>query len=185
VEEGAVPVTKFTIPEELKDRIPNSLLHTIKFRWYGYALVVGLSCLALGIRRNGWIYFLGAIVGPILFGLYLIFFPLRLYRTPAAKFSGMADLDTHDPVARRLVNLMSSADARSFLAHTAVKLAILLLFVMSAIAALLPQPLGWNLNGEDAEWFLMLTFCCAIFTFPIYATELLLWSLRNWEQSKR
>jgi len=57
-----------------------------------------LACLSLSgfENRNGWTFFVGALVSPLLTALYFVVFPFNPYRTPAAKFSGMYDKDKND-----------------------------------------------------------------------------------------
>jgi hypothetical protein len=177
-----VAANKLRIPDELRGKIPGGLWYMVQIRWLVNFTFFVLSCFLLrGFNnRNGWIYFLGAILSPILLALYLIVVPLNPYHTPAAKFSGMTNLDHRDPVARQLVNLMRSAAARRFLSRTAVMLAGLFLLSMSVVVALQRQPLIWSLSGESAAWFPLLILLSAVGTLPIYTVELLLWSFRNW-----
>src|SRR5258706_7711020 len=161
----------------------------VQHRWPVNAFFVGVICfMAAGVSmRNGvgWILH-GTALGPLLFVGYPILFPLNIYRTPSAKYSGMTDLDKRDPTARQLVTLMRSAEARRFLFITAARLSGLLFLSMALIYSFRPQLLSWNLTwnlrNESFQWLLLTTFLFSIATLPIFAGELLLWSFQNWER---
>jgi hypothetical protein len=75
----------------------------------------GLGCLFLNAfhNRNGWIYFIGAALSPVLTASFLAMFAFNPYHTPAAKFSGMTNLDERDAVAQRLVSALDIAARRN------------------------------------------------------------------------
>jgi hypothetical protein len=143
----------------------------------------GLGCLFLNAfhNRNGWIYFIGAALSPVLTASFLAMFAFNPYHTPAAKFSGMTNLDERDAVAQRLVVLMNSAGARRLLLRTSAALSTLLLVAMLAIAFLQSGQLNWTLSGQTAQWFPLLILSSSFVMLPIYVNSLLFWSLHNWE----
>jgi len=176
---------RISVPANLQSKVPPGLLYMVQIRWFLHAFMLGVLCFIIGgmIVRigNGWIY-VGSVVSPLLGALYFVIKTLNPYHTPAANFSGMTDLDRQDPTARRLVALVQSPEARRFLFVKAMIVSGLLLVSLLLIFALQPRPLNWTLQGEDLQWFFILTFLCAVGASPIYLTELLIWSFRNWER---
>jgi len=112
--------------------------------------------------------------------LFYVFFPFNPYRSRYAKYDNMKNLDPRNPVARHLVNLLRSREARLVLLRTGVFNAAFLTLAMSVIAAIqavLQKPLNWSF---DAKMFLAVTFVCGALCLRIYEDALLYWAFRNW-----
>lgn len=164
-----------------ESRIPVGLMTAATHRRLVDPFCFCLGCLALSAfdNRNGWIYFLGSILGPTLVAAYFMIKPFNPYRTPAARFSGMTDRDERDPECKRLRLFMASAAARGLLIKVAIKLSIMFVFAMLIIAAVQSKPLSWTLYGDETKWFPLLILTCSAVMIPIYVNSLLLACLQN------
>jgi hypothetical protein len=172
---------------ELESRIPVGLMTAATHRVLVDSFCFCLGCLALSAfdNRNGWIYFLGSILGPALAAAYFMLKPFNPYRTPAAKFSGMTDRDERDPECKRLRLFMASAAARGLLIKVAIKLSVIFVLAMLVIAAVQSKPLVWTLHGDEIKWFPLLILMCSAVMIPIYVNSLVLWCLQNWSAETR
>jgi hypothetical protein len=175
-------MAKLAIPQELLNRIPSGFLTAA-----GLKLPVNLFsfCLACGFlsgfeNRNGWTYFVGALVSPLLTAIYFVVFPFNPYRTPAAKFSGMYDKDKSDETCQRYAELMRSNSARRVVLRNALILSLLMLSAMIAISVVQDKPISWTLHGDSRAWFPLLTLLSSLALVPIFVNTLTLWSLKVW-----
>ncbi len=180
-----VAAIEMAVPKDLKSRMPSGLMTATRHRFAVNLFCFSLGCLALSTseNRNGWTYFLGAVLAPAIAAGYFIIKPFNPYRTPAAKFAGMTNMDEQDPQSRRLSLLMGSAAARNLLIKSFLKLSALFLLAMVAIAYVQSRKFSWAFDGDDVTWFVLLTLTSCALTVPIYVNSLLIWSIQNWRST--
>jgi hypothetical protein len=166
----------------LLNRIPATFLTGARLK-----LPVNLFsfCLACGFlsgfeNRNGWTYFVGALASPLLTAIYFVVYPFNLYRTPAAKLSGMYDKDKNDETCKRFAGLMRSNSARRVVMRNALILSLTMLLAMIAISVVQAKPISWALDGDSRAWFPLLTLLSSLALLPIFVNILILWSLKVW-----
>jgi hypothetical protein len=177
-----VGVNKLIIPSELRGRIPSAFLKAAELRFPVDLFCFCLACVFLSgfDNRNGWSYFAGAIVSPLLAAIYFLLFPLNPYRTPAAKFSGMYGQDEEDETCKRFVELVQSRSARRVLLTNSLVLSLVLLSAMIAISRFQTNPIAWSVDSQSGAWIILNTLLSSLILVPILVSNLMVWSLKNW-----
>ena len=174
------------VPNELWGKFPNSWVLMLD----GSTKVVGeLTMLFLSFLihyatffapphyRGDWVYFVTAGVGPATFAAWYSVFPFNPYRSMAAIREGEKDLDQRDGDAKRLVELLRSPGARSFMWRRASQLSVLLLVPMIIISAVIQKMPIWRFGPDCVIGIPIFFFVCL---FVLFRIELLAWALKSW-----
>jgi hypothetical protein len=181
------------LPTELWGKVPPLTAVLVDGRVFWELFGFGLCLLGVleGLREShtyAWACFSGAVLGPIIAAWVLLFFPIQPYRSWQAQASGMQNKDTHDPLAKRVVELFETPAVRRFTIQTAARLAFILLFSTAVVAAFL---WGWPSRSLhrpitiNNNLFLPVYFLYTVGSFIILKVEILAWAFTNWTSFQR
>jgi len=143
-----------TIPPALRRKISSALLMSVGRD--GRALkMLGIGLAAAGLYgpitvnpdHNGVLYLLGPWIAPTVVALLYTFVPFRPYRG-VFWAKNMHEVDEHDPVVMRLVELYKSDEARRHVWHESLKISGILFAILGTAAFLLRDSLNWTLPSS-------------------------------------
>jgi hypothetical protein len=97
--------------------------------------------------HNGFSFFVGPILGPVVAALILTVFPFRPYRGSPFAPDGFRRLDGKNPEDAALVSIFRSNEMKLFLWLSALKLTLILELIMGVISLVFRHSLNWTLPG--------------------------------------
>jgi len=176
-----VAVIKEKIPAELKAKISPAML-----MFHGTpgvllkSMCIGVVAVVLyGISdHNGFLYLLGACIGPGAVVILYKLVPLRPYRGVFYNKS-MHDIDTSDPVVMRLVELYRSEEAYRHLCGQALKLSGVLFVIVWSATLLLGHRVNWSLSFPSSRFWGFMLFCF-VGCFGVMGAGYNEWGVMTW-----
>jgi hypothetical protein len=178
VSRTGMPAAGLTVPPELRERLPVTLVWFARWRnvWriLAYVMVAGL----LGMGTNAWIFLLGPITASFLCMGALLVIGYNPYLTTAASSAEMGSLDLYDPEAAKLAEALRGSEARKVLLREALGGSLVLTVALLLSAMWRGASLDWKF---DVVGVLEGAVLGALFLSIVYMNSLLAWALRNWE----
>ena len=98
-------------------------------------------------EHNGFAFFVGPLLGPVVAALFLTVFPFRPYRGAPFAPDGYRRLKGENPEDAELVAIFRSNETKQFLWVSALKLMLILEPIMGVIAFFYRNSLSWTLPG--------------------------------------
>ena len=162
--------------------------------------MLGIGMAAIGLYgpitvhadHNGYLYLLGPWIFPTIVAILHTLVPFRPYR---GFYWGknMREVDQHDPVVMRLVELYKSDEARRLVWHESLKISGILFAILGTAAFLLRDSLNWTLPSLQNQflwtqrqgpghWFWVGSIGSFIGCYLALSAAYVRWGLTTWAE---
>jgi len=127
-------------------------------------------------QRNGYLFFLGPIIFPVLALALRLATPWNPFKVTGSRMFG-AGAGERDSDSQRLIQVINSNPARGVLVRTTAKLSLALLLIMAGISAAQTEALFWSLASS---WLIMAIPVSTIGATIVLHAELARWAVEQW-----